>query len=190
LLRTTFPHAGLQRRGESTEKLRTEDEKWSAVLARNGKFDGAFVFAVRSTGIYCKPSCAARRPRREQVVFFIGPDMAELSGFRPCLRCQPRDVGPSPKTKLTARVCKYIESNLDRKLSLSNLSAQAGISPYHLQRTFKQVVGISPREYVKARRLSKMKSSLREGQTVAKALYGAGFSSRSRIYEKALNQFV
>jgi len=90
---------------------------------------------------------------------------------------------------LIARVCKYIESNLDRKLSLSNLSAQAGISPYHLQRTFKQVVGISPREYVKARRLSKMKRSLRDGQTVAKALYGAGFSSRSRIYEKPSNQF-
>ena len=169
--------------------MRTEDEKWNAVLARNGKFDGAFVFAVRSTGIYCKPSCAARRPRREQVIFFTGPDMAELSGFRPCLRCRPRDVGPSPKTELIARVCKYIESNLDRKLSLSNISTQARISPYHLQRTFKRVVGISPREYVKARRLSKMKSSLRDGQTVAKALYGAGFSSRSRIYEKPTNQF-
>ena len=178
-----------RKKGESTKNLRTEDEKWNAVLARDGKFDGAFVFAVRSTGIYCKPSCAARRPRREQVVFFAGPDVAELSGFRPCLRCRPRDVGPSPKTELIARVCKYIESNLDRKLSLSNLSAQAGISPYHLQRTFKRIVGISPREYVKARRLSKMKSSLRNGQTVAKALYGAGFSSRSRIYEKAPTQF-
>jgi AraC family transcriptional regulator of adaptative response/methylated-DNA-[protein]-cysteine methyltransferase len=170
------------------EILRTEDEKWRAVLARNGNFDGTFVFAVRSTGIYCKPSCAARRPNRAQVVFFSGPDVAELSGFRPCRRCRPRDLGASPKAVLIARVCKHIEANLDTKLTLSTLSAQAGISPYHFQRIFKQVVGISPRQYVEARRMSKMKRSLRNGQTVEKALYGAGFSSRSRLYEKVPNQ--
>ena len=179
----------LHGKSDVQEILRTEDEKWRAVLARNGNFDGTFVFAVRSTGIYCKPSCAARRPNRAQVVFFSGPDVAELSGFRPCRRCRPRDLGPSPRAVLIARVCKHIEANLDTKLSLSILSAQAGISPYHFQRIFKQVVGISPRQYVEARRLSKMKRSLRNGQTVEKALYGAGFSSRSRLYEKVPNQF-
>lgn len=177
----------LQRKLEDQKNVGTADEKWDAVLARNGKFDGVFVFAVRSTGIYCRPSCAARRPQRGQVLFFSGPEEAELSGFRPCLRCRPRD---RPSTEeLVARLCKYVEANLDKKLSLSNLSAQVGISPYHLQRTFKQVVGISPRQYVEARRLSKMRRSLRNGQTVTKALYGAGFSSRSRIYEKVPNRF-
>ncbi|MGA8905794.1 MAG: bifunctional DNA-binding transcriptional regulator/O6-methylguanine-DNA methyltransferase Ada [Candidatus Bathyarchaeia archaeon] len=179
----------LHGKSDVQEILRTEDEKWRAVLARNGNFDGTFVFAVRSTGIYCKPSCAARRPNRAQVVFFSGPDVAELSGFRPCRRCRPRDLGPSPRAVLISRVCKHIEANLDTKLSLSTLSAQAGISPYHFQRIFKQVVGISPRQYVETRRLSKMKRSLRNGQTVQKALYGAGFSSRSRLYEKVPNQF-
>ncbi len=178
----------LHGKSDVQEILRTEDKRWRAVLARNGNFDGTFVFAVRSTGIYCKPSCAARRPNRAQVVFFSGPDAAELSGFRPCRRCRPRDLGSSPRAVLIARVCKHIEANLDTKLSLSTLSAEAGISPYHFQRIFKQVVGISPRQYVEARRLSKMKRSLRNGQTVEKALYGAGFSSRSRLYEKVPNQ--
>jgi AraC family transcriptional regulator of adaptative response/methylated-DNA-[protein]-cysteine methyltransferase len=166
----------------------TDDERWRAVLARDGNSDGAFVFAVRSTGIYCKPSCAARRPNKDQVLFFPGPDAAEVSGFRPCRRCRPHDFGPSAKIELIARVCKYVEANLDSKLTLSALSAQAGISPYHFQRTFKQVVGISPRQYVEAHRMSRMKRSLRNGQTVEKALNGAGFSSRSRVYEKVPNR--
>lgn len=179
----------MQRRSESQGNPLSDDEKWRTVLSRDYYFDGTFVFGVRSTGIYCKPSCPARRAGREQVVFFSGPDEAEQSGFRPCRRCRPQDVGPSPRAELIGRVCNYIESNLDRKLTLSSLSAHAGISPYHLQRVFKRFVGISPRQYVEARRVAKMKRSLRNGETVTKSLYRAGFSSRSRLYGKVPNRF-
>lgn len=170
-------------------KILTENEQWNAVLTRNVNLDGAFVFAVRSTGIYCNPSCPARRPRREQVVFFSSPDEAERSGFRPCRRCKPQEATRSLHVELIDRICKYVEDNLSRKLTLSTLSSYAGISPFHLQRTFKRVVGISPRQYIEARRLAKMKRSLRNGETVARALYRSGFSSRSRLYEKVPSRF-
>ncbi|HZY94407.1 MAG TPA: bifunctional DNA-binding transcriptional regulator/O6-methylguanine-DNA methyltransferase Ada [Candidatus Bathyarchaeia archaeon] len=169
--------------------LLTDDEKWRAVLDRDSRFDGAFVTGVRSTGIYCKPSCATKHPKREHVVFLSGPDEAKLAGFRACLRCRPSDKGSSPRTELIGRVCKYIETHLDQKLSLSTLSTDARISPYHLQRTFKRVLGISPREYIEARRLEKVKVSLRKGQTVTNALYNAGFTSKARLYEKRSNHF-
>ncbi len=161
----------------------TNDEKWAAVLARDTAQDGAFVTAVRSTGIYCRPSCPARKPAREQVVFFPGPDEAEQSGFRDCLRCKPREAS-TRSGELVDRVTRHIESNLDKKLTLENLAAEIGLSPYHLQRTFKRTLGISPRQYAEARRLEKMKKSLRKGETVNNALYKAGFTSRSRVYEK------
>ncbi len=173
----------LRRHLDEGQNLLNEDEKWQAVLDRNSNRDGTFVFAVRSTGIYCKPSCPARRPSREQVLFFAAADEAQRSGFRPCRRCRPQEIARPPHVELIDRVCRYIEDNLDRKLTLSVLGAEAGISPYHLQRTFKQMVGISPRQYAETLRLAKMKNSLRNGQTVTKALYGAGFSSRSRLYE-------
>ena len=160
-----------------------DDEKWDAVVARDDSYDGKFVFAVRSTGIYCKPSCPAKHARREHVVLLSSPDEAEQSGFRPCKRCRPREAHSS-RTRLVDNVCKYIDSNLGQKLTLSKIGNHAGLSPYYLQRTFKQVLGISPRQYVEARRLAKMKQSLTRGQTVNDALYDAGFSSRSRIYKK------
>src|SRR3989449_4735562 len=113
----------------------------------------------------------------------ICPDEAEQSGFRPCKRCRPREAHSS-RTRLVDNVCKYIDSNLGQKLTLSKIGNHAGLSPYYLQRTFKQVLGISPRQYVEARRLAKMKHLLTRGQTVNDALYDAGFSSRSRIYKK------
>jgi AraC family transcriptional regulator of adaptative response/methylated-DNA-[protein]-cysteine methyltransferase len=173
----------------SDKQILTDNEKWNAVLARNVNLDGAFVFAVRSTRIYCKPSCPARRPNREHVVFYSSPDDAEHSGFRPCRRCNPREATRSPQVELIDCVCKYIEDNLDRRLTLSTLSSYTNVSPFHLQRTFKRLVGISPRQYIEARRLAKMKRSLRNGETVTKALYGAGFSSRSRLYEKVPSRF-
>jgi len=169
--------------------LLTDEEKWRAILDRDSRFDGAFVTGVRSTGIYCKPSCPSKHPKRDHVVFFSGPDEAELSGFRACLRCRPADFGLSPRTELISRVCKYIDTHLDKKLSLSTLGTDAGISPYHLQRTFKRVLGISPREYTEARRLEKVKDSLRKGQTVTNALYNAGFTSKARLYENRSNHF-
>jgi AraC family transcriptional regulator, regulatory protein of adaptative response / methylated-DNA-[protein]-cysteine methyltransferase len=170
------------------QDLASDDDRWKAVLERNPSKDGAFVFGVRSTGIYCKPSCPARHPRIEQVVFFTQPGDAELSGFRACKRCRPREQGNSPRTELVHRVCRYIDANLDRKLTLSSLSREAGLSPFHFQRVFKRVLGISPRQYMEARRLERVKQSLRRGKTVTDALYGAGFTSRGRLYEKSSGQ--
>src|SRR5438445_11445534 len=160
-----------------------DDEKWDAVVARDDSYDGEFVFAVRSTGIYCKPSCPAKHARREQVLFLSSPDEAEQSGFRPCKRCRPLEAHSS-RTRLVDNFYKYIDSNLGQKLTLSKIGNHAGLSPYYLQRTFKEVLGISPRQYVEAHRLAKMKHSLTSGHTVNDALYKAGFSSRSRIYKK------
>jgi len=174
---------------EQQDNILPHDEKWRAVLSRDDRFDGAFVFAVRSTGIYCRPSCPARRPSKQQVLFFPGPIEAEQCGFRPCHRCQPREAGPSPKAKFVDLACRYIEANLQGKLSLAILSRQVGLSPYHFQRTFKKVLGISPREYIKARRLARMKRFLRNGETVNDSLYNAGFSSRSRVYENVQEGF-
>jgi AraC family transcriptional regulator, regulatory protein of adaptative response / methylated-DNA-[protein]-cysteine methyltransferase len=174
---------------EGEDEALHDSEKWSAVQSRDGRFDRAFVFAVRSTGIYCRPSCPARRAAKQHVAFFSGPIEAEQAGFRPCLRCQPREAGPSPKAKLVDQVCRYIEANLQGKLSLAILSRQVGLSPYYFQRTFKKALGISPREYVKARRLERMKRFLRNGETVNESLYTAGFSSRSRVYENVQGGF-
>ena len=174
---------------EREPNVLSDDEKWKAVLSRNDSLDGVFVYAVRSTKIYCRPSCPARRPSKEHVAFFPGSIEAEESGFRPCQRCQPRDAGPSPKAKLVDHVCKYIEANLQGKLTLAILSHQVGLGPYHFQRTFKGVLGVSPRQYVEARRLARMKRFLRNGETVNNSLYSAGFSSRSRVYENVPGGF-
>jgi AraC family transcriptional regulator, regulatory protein of adaptative response / methylated-DNA-[protein]-cysteine methyltransferase len=162
-------------------------DKWNAVLARDETMDGEFVTAVRTTGIYCRPSCPAKHPYRTNVVFYAGPSEAEQAGFRPCKRCNPRE-NLSARSELVQRICQYINSNLDEKLTLANLSQQAGLSPFHLQRTFKRVLGISPRQYIETRRLEKLKRSLNRGETVTSALYDAGFTSRSRLYEGPQSQ--
>ncbi len=123
------------------------------------------------------------------MAFFTGPDQAEQSGYRPCQRCKPRDRNPSPKTQLVGRACSYIDTHLEGKLTLFNISVQVGVSPFYLQRTFKKILGISPREYVDARRLARVKRFLKNGETVTQALYKAGFTSRSRLYEKTPDRF-
>jgi AraC family transcriptional regulator of adaptative response/methylated-DNA-[protein]-cysteine methyltransferase len=177
-------NADLQQLQKSQQSVATDTEKWKAVVERDESKDGLFVFGVRSTRIYCKPSCPARHPNLEQVVFFSQPGEAERSGFRACKRCHPREARTSPKAELIQRTCAYIEANLDEKLTLENLSRQAGLSPFHFQRTFKKILGISPRQYVEARRLKRVKRSLTNGETVTNSLYGAGFTSKSRLYEK------
>src|SRR2546426_844385 len=181
-------NADLQQLQKNQQGNATDTEKWKAVIERDESKDGLFVLAVRSTGIYCRPSCPARHPNLDQVLFFSQPDEAESSGFRACKRCHPRDAKRSNKAQLIERTCKYIEANLDEKLTLENLSHQAGLSPFHFQRTFKRVLGISPRQYVEARRLEKVKRSLTNGETVTNSLYNAGFTSKSRLYEKTSPQ--
>lgn len=160
-----------------------EENYWQAVLDKDSKADGTFVYGVRSTGIYCRPSCPSRRPRREQVVFFGQPEEAVTAGFRACLRCQPQEV--EPQLEMVQQTCRYIEANLDSSLTLDALGAEINVSPQHLQRVFKKVMGISPRQYAEACRLNRLKARLREGEAVTNAIYEMGYGSSSRLYERA-----
>ncbi len=162
------------------------DQLWQAVVTRDARFDGQFVFAVSSTKIYCRPSCPSRRPQRERVTFFDLPDAAEAAGFRACLRCQPRSKNAAdPQLELVQRVCGYLDSSEGGTAKLAELAAHAGVSLFHLQRTFKRVMGISPRQYAAARRFGNFKQLVREGESVTNALYDSGFNSSSRVYEQA-----
>lgn len=160
------------------------ETRWNLVLSRDRHSDGAFVYAVRSTGIYCRPSCSSRRPRREQVVFFPLPAAAERAGFRPCRRCKPQQAkAADPQLELVRRVCRELDAASGEAVTLSALASQLGTSPFHLQRTFKRVMGISPREYQDAKRVERLKKELKDNRSVTYALYEAGFGSSSRLYE-------
>lgn len=161
-----------------------QERRWQAVLARDAQKDGQFVFAVSSTGVYCRPSCSAKRPRRENVSFFRSPEEAESAGYRACLRCRPRSKGGSPQDEAVKAVCRYIEGHLDEPLTLARLSHRVGLSAYHLQRTFKAALGITPRAYADSCRMDQFKRNLRAGRAVTRAIYDAGYGSSSRVYEK------
>jgi AraC family transcriptional regulator, regulatory protein of adaptative response / methylated-DNA-[protein]-cysteine methyltransferase len=163
-----------------------EDFYWQAVMSRNAEADGTFVYAVRSTGIYCNPSCPARRPKREHVLFFSLPAEAEQAGFRACRRCQPQLTSSDAlQVAMVQQVCSYIESHLEEPITLADLGSLVNMSPFHLQRIFKQSMSISPHQYAEACRLKKLKTRLREGETVTNALIEAGYSSTSRLYERS-----
>src|SRR5256714_630304 len=131
-----------------------DPELWNAVLARDASRDGSFVFAVRSTGIYCRPSCPARRPKREQVSFFQIPEAAEQAGFRACKRCHPRRARVNdPQIEVVRRICHIIDEHNEESITLERLSAITGVNSHHLQRTFKQLMGITPRQYADSRKL-------------------------------------
>jgi AraC family transcriptional regulator of adaptative response/methylated-DNA-[protein]-cysteine methyltransferase len=166
--------------------MRTElQNKWQQVMARDARQDGRFVFAVRTTGIYCRPSCPSRRPRRDSVEFFAGPNEAERAGYRACLRCKPTQISARAQYVTHAR---QLLDNAEGVLTLRELSQRVGLSPFHLQRLFKRATGLSPREYQSARRMQHVKTGLRKGADVTTALYDAGFGSPSRLYEKAPQQ--
>lgn len=162
-----------------------QDQFWTAVLTRDSQFDGRFVFAVSSTGIYCRPSCPARRPRRDRVSFFSLPQTAEQSGFRPCKRCRPQERNADPQVDLVHRACRLIEGNSEETMDLETLGSSLGISSFHLQRTFKNIMGVSPREYSEACRTNRFKSGVKAGKSVTDAMYDAGYGSSSRLYERA-----
>jgi AraC family transcriptional regulator of adaptative response/methylated-DNA-[protein]-cysteine methyltransferase len=162
-----------------------ETRYWQAVLARDASQDGKFVFAVSSTGVYCRPSCPAKRPRLENVSFFRQPAEAEKAGYRACLRCRPKAAGGDRQTELTKAVCRYIEQHLDEPVTLARLGQAFHQSPFHLQRTFKAALGITPRAYADSCRVNQLKRNLRSGHSVTRAMYDAGYSSSSRLYERA-----
>ena len=165
-----------------------DQESWNAVIARDPNYDGEFVFAVASTGVYCRPSCAARRPRRENVTFFPRPDQAERAGFRECLRCRPRSFSGNPQSDVAKEICRYIEQHLDEPITLERLGKAFRLSPFHLQRRFKAAIGITPREYADSCRMRQLKRNLQSGDNVTRAMYDAGYGSSSRLYEKTASQ--
>jgi len=162
------------------------DHRWQAVLAHDTTQDGAFVYAVRSTGIYCRPGCPSRRPRRDRVEFFPVPEAARYAGYRACRRCHPDSVVVAPDYALVSRVCAVLHGDtIEGETTLAALGASLEVSPFHLQRTFKRVMGITPRQYADACRLDRFKSGVRAGERVTDAIYDAGYGSASRLYEHA-----
>ena len=162
-----------------------ERQFWQAVASRDARYDGAFVYAVRSTGIYCRPSCPSRRPQRERVVFFGAPEAAERQGFRPCRRCDPRGVPGAAESRFIRQACKLMQEDSDDPVRMAGVARRLGVSPFRLQRTFRRIMGISPRAYAQSIRLRRLKTKLREGNDVTSALYEAGYGSSSRLYEKS-----
>lgn len=162
----------------------TDAQRWRAVTARDRTLEGAFLYGVRSTGIYCRPGCPSRRPRRDQVEFFPVPAAAERAGYRACRRCRPQEAEPHrPEVALAERACRLLDS-ADGPVTLAALAGRLRVSPAHLQRTFSRVTGISPRAYADARRVGRLRRALRSGASVTGALYDAGYGSPSRVYER------
>jgi AraC family transcriptional regulator of adaptative response/methylated-DNA-[protein]-cysteine methyltransferase len=162
-----------------------DDSRWRAVLGRDARCDGRFVYAVRSTGVYCRPSCPSRRPKRQSVLFFDGADSAEVAGFRECRRCRPRAGVPRPPAiDHVRKAADFIAAHADQSLTLGAIASHVGTSPFHLQRTFSRLLGISPRAYQDALRARRFRGHLRNGMPLSAAIYDAGYGSSSRVYEQ------
>ncbi len=163
----------------------TEARMRAAVAAREGGFDGRFVYAVRSTGVYCRPSCPSRAARPENLSFHAGPVEAEAAGFRPCRRCRPDAAAPSQQQAATiARACRLIEA-AETPPPLDTLARAAGLSPFHFHRTFKAVTGVTPKAYAQAHRAARAADSLAAGRSVTESVYAAGYGAPSRFYAGA-----
>lgn len=161
------------------------DARWTAVLARDRASDGSFFYSVRSTGIFCRPSCPARRPKRSNVAFHDTAEEARGAGFRPCLRCRPElDAAPDSPDERIAVLCRIIEQ-AEAPPTLASLAARVGLSPFHLQRRFKAATGLSPRQYAEACRAGRLRRELAHGKSVTDAIHAAGFGSSSRFYERS-----
>ena len=160
--------------------------RWQALAARDSAADGTFVYGVTSTGVYCRPGCPSRRPRADRVRFFDTTIDARQAGFRACKRCRPDTVGlAQPGIDAVRRASAYLATHADQTVTLGHLARVASMSPHHLQRRFKAIVGLSPREFQSAVRAGKLRTSLRDGRDVTTAIYEAGYGSPSRVYEAA-----
>jgi len=162
-----------------------DEERWEAVTRRDPRADGAFYYSVRTTGVYCRPSCAARLARRENVRFHSNPEEAERAGFRACKRCRPKEVGlAAQRAAAVAKACRLIET-AEELPSLDALAESAGMSRYHFHRVFKSVAGVTPKAYAAAHRARRVREELPNSATVTEAIYGAGFNSNARFYATA-----
>lgn len=168
----------------STPGVFSDDaSRWDALTNRDTEADGTFFYAVRTTGVFCRPSCASRPPRPENVEFFNTPDEAETAGYRACKRCRPASI---PRDlAIVERACKVLDADPQERVTLAQLSAAVHVSPFHLQRLFSRVVGVSPRQYQAARRADALRGALQRGDDVTRATYDAGFGSSSRMYDAA-----
>ena len=161
------------------------DPRWAAVVARDAEADGKFFYAVKTTGVYCRPSCGARRARPENIGFYASLEEAEAAGFRPCKRCKPDQLPLA--AQLAARItnaCRMIEQSASAP-TLEQLAQQAGLSTCHFQRMFKRVTGVTPRQYADAHRSRRMRSALTQSGTITEAIFDAGYGASSRFYEKS-----
>ena len=168
------------------------DRCWKAVVERDRSQDGRFFYGVVTTGVYCRPACTSRRPKRDNVRFYESPEAAEADGLRACRRCHPRSLpSDAPTVVRMRRLCAYIDHHLDERLTLADLSRRAKMSPAHLQRSFTAIVGVSPKQYLDARRLSALKTHLRDAKEpeVTGSIFGAGYGSISRVYENVNRRF-
>ncbi len=156
---------------------------WRATLERDARADGKFVLAVRSTHIYCRPSCPARRPLRRNVIFFRTREEAEKQGYRPCLRCRPNEIAAS--AALVARAAKSLVQSSEEGVHLSELARKLNSNAGTLRRAFRQVTGLAPRELAEALRVKRFKKLLRAGRNITDALYETGYGSSSRVYERS-----
>jgi AraC family transcriptional regulator of adaptative response/methylated-DNA-[protein]-cysteine methyltransferase len=160
----------------------TRDPRWAAVVTRDRSADGTFFYSVRTTGVYCRPSCASRTARPEHVAFYASAEEAELAGFRPCQRCRPNQPSlASEHAAEIAKLCRYIET-ADHAPTLSELAARARMSPYHLHRTFHAITGVTPKAYAAAHRAKRVRHALSGTTRVTDAIYDAGYGSNGRFY--------
>jgi AraC family transcriptional regulator of adaptative response/methylated-DNA-[protein]-cysteine methyltransferase len=163
------------------------EQCWSAVTPRNAAADGSFVYAVRTSGVYCRPGCPSRMPLRDNVAFYETTAAAEAAGFRPCKRCRPSETSPAERhVAAIGRACALIRER-DHLPSLAELADAAGISRFHFHRVFKQITGATPREWGNAHRIGRFAERLDSGDSVAASVYAAGFGASSRAYEAAPN---
>lgn len=163
-----------------------QDPRWHSVTSRDRAADGRFVFAVRTTGVYCRPSCPSRRARPGNVTFYDTPRAAEDAGFRPCLRCHPKGQSPAQaNARLIAEACRIIETS-DPMPGLDDLARRVGFSAFHFHRQFKAITGLTPRQWAAAHRAHKVRAGLQKNETtVTDAIYDAGFNASSRFYDTA-----
>ncbi len=159
--------------------------RWTAVLSRDPAADGSFFYGVRSTGVYCRPTCPSRRPKRDRVTFFATPEQAEGAGFRPCLRCRPRDRRPRATLEEAVAHARRLLDTDGPAPTLAQLGEAVGLSPHHLQRLFKRATGVSPKEYAAIRRVERLKAELHRSSSVTQALYDAGYGSVRALYDQA-----
>ncbi|MGC4104814.1 MAG: bifunctional DNA-binding transcriptional regulator/O6-methylguanine-DNA methyltransferase Ada [Thermomicrobiales bacterium] len=162
----------------------TDDARWQAVIDNTPEADGAFFVCVHTTGIYCRPTCPARRPKRENVSFTVTLEEARRAGFRPCKRCTPDDEAsfPQRQAETIARACTRLETSEDR-LTLQQLATEFGMSPFHFHRVFKQVTGLTPKAYADAHRTERVRDRMNTADSVTAAIYDAGYASNGRFYE-------